>query len=268
MKTFFSRLVGVLLVVASFAGIILGIAGIFIIWNEEGSISAQVGDSLVLLDQTLDTTQDGLSILGSTLENASSQVDAIQDTTATTADTLATTTPILDSLANLFGTKLIDVVTDTQLSLAAAEASATLIDDTLSVISSIPIIGTRYEPGTSLATSMDQISESLGELPSSFNEIEQNLTSTSANLGEVQNDIEDLYASLGDISQNLQDAQAVIQEYQEITIDLQAKVDQFQQNFPGRLARLAWGITFILAWVAIASLGLFTQGLELLRNKK
>lgn len=268
MKKSIIRLIGLLLVLAAMVGIILGIAGVFFIWKEKAAISASVNDSLALLEQTLTTTQNGLLVLDSTLENAAIQISKIQATSARAADTLATTYPTLDSIADLFGNKLTNVVTDTQLSLSAAEASATLIDDTLGIISAIPIIGARYEPDPPLATSIDQISESLGALPASFSEIEQNLSSTSTNLLEVQKDIEEMYASLGDISTNLKDAQSVVEEYQRIVTRNQNKVDTFQVNFPQHLERIALGITLILVWVAIASFGLLTQGMELIKSKK
>jgi septation ring formation regulator EzrA len=267
MKTIIYRLFGILILLGAFSGVALSTGGIAIVWREQVNINTQVTENLDLLKQTMLTTTQGLDILESTLENASTKVEQIRLTSAHLADTMAATSPALDSLGELFGVKMTAIVTDTQDSLSAAESSATLIDDTLKVISAIPLIGARYAPEASLSTSIAQISTSLDALPVSFSEIEQNLSNTSTNLQTVQGDVEELYTSLEDIQNNLADAQAVIQDYQGIALKMQEKLDHFQQTIPARLKQLAWGITFVLAWLGVASLGLFTQGLELIKQR-
>jgi len=268
MRIVISRLFGILFMIAALAGVVCSVLGVYLVWREIADISTQVDESLNILVQTMITTREGLLIMETTLDNASLQVENIQSTAAGASDTLVTTSLTLDSLSELFGVKLTNIVTDTQFSLSTAETSATLIDNTLMFISSIPLIGSRYEPQTSLAVSLDQISESLGALPASFSEIEQNLSTTSSNLDDIQKDIEDLYTNMNDIKQNLEDAQVVVMEYQDIVSNIGRQILQLQENIPVRLNRVALGVTFILTWMMISSLGLFIQGFGLFQVKK
>ena len=58
-------------------------------------------DTLALLDGALNTTQDGLAIVGRVVQSTSGDVTSLKMTPQALAQTINNTNPMLDSLANL-----------------------------------------------------------------------------------------------------------------------------------------------------------------------
>jgi hypothetical protein len=61
------RWFGILLITAAVAGFIFGAVGLFEIWSYQSVVTKSVLDTLALLDQAVNTTQDGLTIVGQIL---------------------------------------------------------------------------------------------------------------------------------------------------------------------------------------------------------
>lgn len=267
MKRFFPRIAGYVLIGGAIFGFLISAFGLFFVWRNETVLSTRLLGGINQVSETLMTTGDGLDTMATSLDTARQKINLIQDTTQNLSDAIGTTTTTIQSLGDLFGTNLPNVVNDTQQALGGAQTASVLIDDTLKIISAIPFIGARYEPETSLGTSISSVSLSLGKLPETFSEIKSGFDSTSTNLLTVQSNVDELTTSISEIDSNLADAQDVVLRYQQNVELINTKLDNLKTDLPVWLKFLALGISIVLLWIAFASVGLFSQGVELLKNK-
>ena len=259
MKTIYS-IAAILLFIGALAGIVLSGYGLFSFWNSQNEIFEQVLTSIDLLSQTLSTTQGGLTIVNDTLLQAKDDLDLIETFTYDISDAVGNTRPTLESISVLFGEDLSDIVVETQSSLESVETSAVLIDDTLRVISAIPLIGARYAPSQPLGESIGEISDTLDALPQSLSDIEEGLDTTAEDLTGIESSIDNLAGRIGEIDSSLEEANKIITDYQSITSELQENLASIKMELPQWFHRVSIAIAALLAWVSIASFGLFCTG--------
>ena len=69
------RIVGILLVIASAAGIIFSLVGLVEVWHFRPVVTKTINDNLALVDQSLNTTQDVLTIVGKMVQTTTVEVD-------------------------------------------------------------------------------------------------------------------------------------------------------------------------------------------------
>ncbi len=158
----------------------------------------------------------------------------------------------------------------TELSLRASQKSAAIIDSVLGTLSSIPLIGgaVGYNPEVPLSESLGQVADSLSSLPDSLKNMETSLTETNTNLETFQSDLTMMAESIGQISNS-------VSEYDKVILGYKASVDQIIKNLEGLktslptyVRYLLMALTVFLVWMAIANLGLLTQGWELVTENK
>ena len=252
------------LVIAAVSGIIFSIFGMVEVWGFKPMLTQSVGDNLAVLDQTLSTTEDGLTVVGQMVQIITTDVGSLYTTTQALAQAIHATNPMLDSLSTLSGKTLPDAIGATQSSLASAQGSALLIDNVLSPFSPVA----QYKPAVPLHTALAQVSTSLDEIPASLATINTSLISGKANLGQVEGELANISETVKGISDNMDNAQKVIDQYKNITIQLKTRVEAAHLAAPGWITGIAWGATFFLVWLLIAQLGLCMQGLDLLRGRR
>jgi hypothetical protein len=263
------RLFGLLFVIAALAGIIFSIFGLVEVWRVKPMLTQSVGANLALLDQTLGTTEDGLTLVGQMVQTITTDVGSLHTTTLALAQAIHATNPMLDSLSTLAGKTLPDSISATKTSLASAQGSALLIDNVLSTLTSIPFSPVApYKPAVPLHTALAQVSTSLDEIPPSLTTINTSLITGKANLGQMEDALANISATDIEISDNLNSAQNVIDQYKKITIQAKTNVEAAQLNAPNWIIGIAWGSTFFLVWLLISQLGLCIQGLELLGGRR
>jgi uncharacterized phage infection (PIP) family protein YhgE len=257
------RVAGWILIVGALGGIVFGVAGLYVYWQFQADLFSQITSNLDLITQTVITTNGALSVVNTTLDQTSNDLAMMSDFTDKVGTTIGDARPALDTTADLVETDLVNIIDNTQTSLAAAETSAQFVDDTLSIITAIPFIGGRYNPPTSLSASIGDISKSLDSLPDSFIQIGEGLQAASSDLGDVQINVDDLSSSITLFQDNLDQASGIIQEYQGITTNLSTNLTTLQNNLPGWFDRINIGATGLLSWLLLASVGMFFSGLML-----
>jgi uncharacterized phage infection (PIP) family protein YhgE len=263
------RLFGFFLVIAAVAGFIFSIFGLTQVWRYKPMLTQTVGDNLTLLNQTLTTTEDGLTSVGQMMQTITTDLGSLQTTTQALAQAIHATNPMLDSLTLLAGTKLPDAIGAMQSSLASAQGSALLIDNVLTALTSIPFLPVaQYKPAVPLHTALSQVSTSLDEIPTSLTTINTSLIAGKANLGQVEVELTKISETVKGISDNLDSALKVIEQYKKVTIQVKTRVEAAQLAAPGWITGIAWVATFFLVWLLIAQLGLYLQGVDLLRGRR
>ena len=263
-----NRLLGWIFVVFAVIGIVFSIIGLVEVWRVKPVLSQSVSDNLALLDQTLTTTGDGLNLIGQMVQTITTDVGSLHTTTQSLAQAIHATNPMLDSLSTLSGQTLPDTISATQASLASAQGSALLIDNVLGTLTSIPFLPvTQYKPEVPLHTSLAQISTSLDEIPPSLVTIHTSLVAGKTNLGQVEVELTKISGTFQEISDNLDSAQKVVDQYKQILNQFKARIEAAQRAAPGWITGIAWGATLLLIWLLISQLGLYMQGMDLLRRR-
>ena len=263
------RLFGFLFVIAAAAGFIFSVVGLIEIWRCRPPVTQTVIDNLALADQALNTTQDGLAIVGRLVQTITVDVVSLQTTTQALALTIHDTNPILDSLTSLTSKDLPAAIGATQTSLASAQSSALLIDNVLAALTSIPLLPvTAYQPDVPLNTALARVSTSLDSLTPSLATINTNLVNGKTNLGVMEVELNRISETTKGISNTLGSAQTVIDQYKAVTTQLKVRVEAAQRMAPAWITTITWILSFLLGWLLIAQLGLGAQGLEILRGRR
>ena len=263
------RLFGFLLVLAAATAFIFSVVGLVGIWRYRPAVTKTVIDTLALFDQTLITTQDGLTLVGQVVQTTTVDVASLQTTTQSLAQAIHDTNPMLDSLASLTNKAFPAAVDATQSSLASAQSSALLIDNVLTTLTSISFLPVAaYKPDVPLHTSLAQVSSSLNSLSPALATITSSLVDGKTNLGVVEVELNKISETTKAISTALGSAQTVIDQYKTVTTKLKIRVEATQRVASGRLLAITWILTFVFAWFLIAQLGLCVQGLDMLRGRR
>ena len=263
-KAFFSTL-GVILAAAAIAGFIISAVGIIGLWSIEKKAVANLVDTMDLLDRTVQTTHDGLTIASQTLGQANGSLDALVDAVDATGQSVLDTIPFLDAIKMMTTKDLPGALATTKTAFQAAESSAKVIDTTLSLLTAIPLFSTpSYDNDVPLSDAFGGVSDSLDPISDSLKAMEDSLDDSKDNLGEVNTAFGEISTNLASIDTSLSDAQGVTDEYLVILEDLDQQLDQSREKLPGTIRGIAWFLTIALVWLALTQLGLLMQALEML----
>jgi hypothetical protein len=256
------RRIGYLLIADALVGLSLAVVGLLGLWWAESRIRAGVEEFAALADRAVNTTSGLLVGIDTAVATAHDSMGTIDQTLSHVADTLDSTSRLTQSASDIAGKDIVGIVRDTQESLASMERTARLVDDTLGVIARIPLIGGRYEPEVPLHESVARVATSLGRLPTSLLSVQGDLADTSKNLSNMKADVLALSVSLGAIEDSLATLETATADYRDIAAGLQEDLSHFRQVFPRALRFATLFGTAVMLWLAIAQLGLLTQGLE------
>lgn len=264
MKIFFYRITGSALIAGAFIGFLLAVAGLIYLWSSKEQNYQNINANITLLSRAVRTTSDNLQVVDQTLSNARENLKMVKSSTVSLAKTIGDTKPSFKTLSTEVGTNLPNMVSNTRSSLSSAASSAKLVDDTLRVVSAIPFVGTRYKPDIPLETALQNVSDSLKQLPDFLLQMQTGIDSTAKNLDEFKIEMDSLSLDLDKIDARLVDSQGVVHQYQDLTTELSGRIDQWQKDFSRVFNGIYWVLTLFLVWVLLVQFSLFTQGLELL----
>ena len=268
MKRTLSILFSVILIATSIFGLALSLLGANYLLQTGDQFIKNATDGLQIVKETLSTTNDGLVIVQDTLKNARENTVIIGNMVLEVSSTIEGTRLTTEAIGSFFTEDMSDVVEETQTSLLAAQTSAALVDDTLKVISAIPLIGAKYAPSKPLGESIADVSSSLDSLPDAFEEIDQNIETTGNSLYDIELSISELGETISDIDSTLEEAQTVITDYQEITADLDERLTGLQEKIPAWIQNLTTVLILLLAWAALVSISMFSQAVLIIQNGK
>jgi methyl-accepting chemotaxis protein len=270
MSSFIKILVGTLLIVASIIGLIFSVVGLVGIWQVQPKIEAGLSETLTLLSDSLGATYQGLVVTQDSMEQSISSVNTLAQTVSAIGVTINTTSPLLDSVATLVGEELPATVETTRQSLLSAQQGAAVMDGVLSVITAIPLISSqRYNPEKSLSTSLGEVAANIEGLPAKFQDMAANLSTTSSSLVEVEAGMTTMATDIQAIGKSLEGYNAVMEQYKTTVDTVKTQIDQINAGSEQIVSVLIWAITIFLVWMAIAQIGLLTQGIEwVMRGRK
>ncbi len=265
MKTSISRLIGGVFVVAAAAGMLFSLYGLVQIWRVQPVLVEGLTSELDLIHNTVSTTSLGLSAISDTFKTVSSNVEALQTTTLSLAQSIHGAQPMMDTLGKLVGQDLPNTINATQISLDSASASALLIDNVMGSITNLPLLGLeKYAPAVPLHTALGSVSGSLGKLTPALADMKTNLKLAQDNLGNIETEVLRMGSNIEQIKGNLENARQVIIQYQQESKVLLTQVESARKSLPGWTKSLALFLSLALIWLFITQIGLLFKGWELL----
>jgi len=264
MRKFFTRLTGIVLIGTALLGLATSITGVVGVWSIKDNVQAALQSLLNTTDSTLQVTADGLQVADNSLTQARTAVDTLVNTIQTTGKSMQEALPLLDTVTRITTQDLPGTVLATQVALDAAQTSAMIIDNTMQLLSSIPLLGIQ-KPAVEapLSTAIEEVSKSLDPVPSSLASMEESFTTASQNVTTFEGKFNQIAGDIGRIGTSLDTARGVVTRYQDLVAGLQAKIDRANRRLPGTITLAAWLCTAMLAWLALTQLAILGQGLEM-----
>lgn len=261
------RRIGYVLVANAVVGLALACAGLVGLWWFTPRIAAAATDGLALARRTVDTTSGLLTGVDDAVQTARASLGTVHDSMAAVADTLDATSSLTRSAGRIAGHDMTIVIRQADEALGAVEQSAQLADRTLTLIARTPLIGLRYQPKVPLHEGVAGVRKSLAALPASLATVDRDLGATATNLATLRGDITDLDASVATIEGSLTALARATADYRQIASSLSTDLAQLERTVPTVLNLTLLFGTAVMLWLAVAQLGLLTQGLERLRPR-
>lgn len=263
------RIVGIALIVAGIAGLIFCAAGLVFLVRIEQQVETSLTEQLEGIDGALTVTANGLSVAETSLEKATEAVVSLEETMVRLGETVGHSAPLLDIATNVIGKELPEAIESTQETLAAVADSAKLVDDILTLVTSIRLLGLEaYRPDVQLNEGVLTVAKSLDRMPGLLSTAQDGLDTAKDDLQEVEGDFATMAENIGAIATDLEDAQSVLVQYREIVSDLQDMVSSARQSLPTWLRMFQIGMSLILIWLGVAQLGLLAQGWDLIGRSR
>jgi len=265
----FRKLIGILLLLAAVLGLIFSIGAIAFVWRIEQPLAENLVSTIDLLSQTMEITADGLEITQVAIRSSVDTISALQSTVQTTASTIKSSGPMVEEINALMQTDLPNTIQATEASLRAASQSARVIDGLLGTFSSIPLVGSslNYNPDVPLSAALSDVADNLSSLPQAFDNMAESLEETTSNIETFQADLSVMAESIGQIESSVAQYEQVIAGYQYSITQVVAGLDNLKTNIPTFVHFLILAMTVFFVWMAIAQLGLLTQGWELVTEQ-
>lgn len=259
------RFFGLLLIIATAIGLIFSLVGIYFVWNSQAAVATSLQTTVDLLGDTLGTTSQGLAVTKDSLKNSVATIANMQTTLETTAKTIESTNPLIDEIANLMNEDLPNTIEATRNGLLTAQESAQVIDQVLVTISAIPLLGSSvgYKPDVPLAEALGNVANSLEDLPASFDGLQESLRTSQSNMQTFTADLSVVATSVGQIEDSVAQYEQVVEGYQSSLGQVQANLDALSANIPNLVRTGSIALIIFLVWMALAQIGLFTQGWEM-----
>jgi methyl-accepting chemotaxis protein len=260
-----SAFIGVVLIAAAVAGLAISLFGIISIWRIERSLINEIDSTLTLLDTTLQATSDGIVLAQQSLDQANGSMATLVTTIETTGQSVHDTIPLIESLNQVATKEVPETISKTQAALTSAQASARVIDSTLTLITSIPFLPVKpYDTRTPLAGALKEVSASLDPIAESLSSMDQSLQDSSTNLTNIEKQFVQIATDLKAINKSVAEAKTVTDQYLKVVATLQNQMNSARNKLPSTLNGLAWFITIVLIWLGITQIGLMMQGLEMM----
>lgn len=265
MRRFFGRTFGVLLILAAITGFVFSISGLVTVIRAKPTLVRNITDSIDLIIVTLDTTAEGLEITQQSLETSVESVRSLQVTIQSTTKAIDSTLPLMDSVAIMLKEDLPRTISAVQTSLSTAQQSAKIIDTVLRALTFLN--RNAYNPAVPLDRALSQISASMNDLPETFANMEANLQQTSSQIETIKAELELISVNIDDIEASLERYADVVEAYLVSVAEIESKLFVFKSSISSIVDRAIIGAIIFLIWMAIAQIGLLTQGWELLKGK-
>ncbi len=260
------RILGLVAFLVSLLSLLLTLYILVQVWSLQQPITNSLLSSADSFAAALDSASDGLAIMHQSIDTTSANVDQLESTSQSLAQSLHDTEPLMNSLTTLTGKDLPFTIAATQQSLNSAESTALLVDNTLGALARVPFLPiTPYQPQVPLHTAIEQVSTSLDNLSPSLSSIDKGLHTTSGNQATIETETRQMSQSMDEIKRNLVDIKQTVGQYQTSVAKLRGQVADLRMAIPGWVMIATWLSTFVFGWLALIQVEWLAGGVQMLR---
>lgn len=255
---------GLILAVVALVSLIIDAAGIVQIWVLREPVTQDAIRTLDLLNSTLDTTAQGLTLAKGSLKAVTITIGGLQTTMVGAAATITEASASVNALSGIVGKNLSGTITSALGTLDTVETTTRTVDDVLSGLASLPLLNIKYDPAKPLSASVADLTAQLKQVPQSLAALEKNLGSSGTSLGQVGTDAKSLASNLGEVQTELSQLVSVLEQYETEVKAFQSTV----RNLRANIVTLVWSVvlflTFVLVWIGVTMVQTLWRGLELM----
>lgn len=272
------RILGLFMLVIAVVGVILSVAGTYVVWNMIDGLGDSIDTTLVLTSDSLDTVAESLLLTKSTVEDVTNSVDTVEETTANLSTTISDTRPLLNQVSQVATQDVPNSLEAVQETLPNVAAVAGSIDDTLRLLSAFQLsqsvlgvdlgfdLGIEYDPEVPFDESIEEIGGSLEGVPDQLRALDPFLATTNENLGTISENISTLAVDLGEINENIEDVQPLLDDYLELVYRTSDLVNQTRSGLRAQLQPVKLIIMILFIWIGLTQVAPLYLGWGLLRD--
>jgi methyl-accepting chemotaxis protein len=259
-----NRTLALLMVIVTTMGLLLSVFILFQIWHYYQPISEKVQTGVEQATVFLQTTGDGLEIIDQVVNNVYTSTLILDESANTLAQTIQNSNSFIDAASTFMGEDLINTITNTQSTLDTAQASAVVIDNIMSTLSKVPLIGIKYNPSLPLNVALGEVANSLDPIQGSLKTFQSQLDTTQENMQEFSDQLLILDQNIIAINKNLVSSKDVIDNYREQVNSLILWIDGVKTLLPKWINTIYWIMTIIIVWLILIQISLLLQGINML----
>jgi predicted PurR-regulated permease PerM len=256
----------VLMVLITSIGILLSLFFLFLTWRARQPVTEKLQTVSKQASSLLQTTIVGLDIIDQVVTNVYSSTLYLDDATNALAQTIENTDQFIDSAGSFLGEGFNTTITNTQKTIESAQASAQVVDNILTTLSNIPLIGIDYNPSTPLSTALGEVSASLDPVQESLKGFQDNLVDTQSNLKLFVDQLTLMEQNISEINQNLASSQAVIENYKVQVTSMKGWLDNAVVSLPTWITTLCLFITIFIILLIFVQGGILLQGIYMFQS--
>jgi archaellum component FlaC len=272
------RILGLFMMLIAIVGVILSVAGTYVVWNMIDGLGDAIDTTLELTSDSLDTVADSLLLTKDTVEDVTNSVDTVEETTANLSTTINDTRPLLDQVSAVATEDVPNSIQAVDETLPNVAAIAGSIDDTLRLLSAFQVtqsvvgvdlgfdLGIDYDPEVPFDESINDIGSSLEGVPDQLRALEPFLATTNDNLGIISDNINTLASDLGSINENIENVQPLLDDYLELVYRTSDLVNQTRSGLRAQLQPVKYIIMILFVWIGLTQVAPAYLGWGLLRD--
>ena len=259
MRTPARKSLSLLVVLVTSLGLLLSLFFLIQIWRLRQPATVKLESGIEQTSAFLETTRAGIDVIDQMVGTVYTSTLYLDDTTNALARTIQGTNSFIESAGTFMGEDLINTITNTQKTLDTAKSSALVIDNIMSALSRVPLIGINYNPSLPLSTALGKVSESLDPFQGSLKSFKTDLETTGKNMQAFNEQLLILDQNIKTINKNLDSSRNVIDNYRTQVITLQSWMDQAKASLPTWMNTACWVLTVIILWLMLIQIAILIQ---------
>ncbi|MDX1664496.1 MAG: hypothetical protein R3272_11940 [Candidatus Promineifilaceae bacterium] len=265
------RILGFVMILIGLSGIVLSIVGIIY----GNALMEQIGDgleaNLTLTIDSLDTIRESLILSKSTVASVTTGMEAVELTAADASTAIENLRPLLSQTNVIVSQEIPQSVEAFQDTMPQLVEVATSIDETLTVLSSIRILGLSlgvdYQPEVPLGESVQAMGASLEGLPEDLRALEGSIEVTNENLQLISTDIELIAETLDTINTNFAQFGPLLDDYIVLVTEVRDNTSQSRQLLAEQIYFGRIVLTVLMTWLGLTQVAPLYLGWELVNGR-
>ena len=249
--------------VGGVTGAIAGLAAAILAWSVIGETATASSRSLEIADGLLESVSGTVTSVEDALVAVSEGLRTTQQSAADASVTLTQLSALTSHLGELVSDEVPGSLDSVRASLAPIQATAGVIDGTLTALS---FFGVDYDPEIPLDEAIDDLDQRLADIPADLRRQGPLIDSAADSLSEVGSDTLVIAGDLSDLRRELIATAGPLAGYQETIADVGLLLEDVETNLTGPLGALKWVMAIIALGLAVTQTVPITFGLWLLQE--